>query len=86
MANAQGARKTLVGTVIKTGMNKTVTVSVDTLKRHAKYGKFIKSRKKYMAHDEKSVCGQNDRVLIVETKPLSKMKNWRVTEILEKAK
>lgn len=86
MPNAQGIRKTLVGTVIKTGMNKTVTVSVDTLKKHAKYSKFVKSRVKYMAHDEKSECGQNDRVLIVETKPLSKMKNWRVTEILEKAK
>jgi len=65
-------------------MNKTVVVAVDTPKRHPLYHKNIKHTKKYYAHDEKNECKVGDKVLIEETRPLSKMKRWRVREIVQK--
>lgn len=80
-------KKTLIGNVLTSGkMDKTVVVSIDRLSKHPFYGKYVKRRVKYMAHDETNQCGAGDKVLIVETRPLSKTKRWRVKEILEKAK
>ncbi len=81
-----GQKKTLIGNVLKSKMDKTVVVSVERLKKHPLYGKYIKRRVKYMVHDEKNDCSAGDRVEIVETRPISKLKAWRVSEILEKAK
>ncbi|MFN3505163.1 MAG: 30S ribosomal protein S17 [Caldimicrobium sp.] len=81
-----GRRKELIGIVVSDKMDKTVVVMVESLVKHPLYGKFIKKRKKYMAHDENNSCRIGDRVLIEETRPLSKRKRWRVKEILEKAK
>jgi small subunit ribosomal protein S17 len=67
-------------------MEKTVTVSVERKLRHPIYGKFVKKSKKFHAHDEKNECGAGDMVRIMETRPLSKTKRWRLVEILEKAK
>lgn len=81
-----GQKKTLIGSVLKSKMDKTVVVSVERLKKHPLYGKYIKRRVKYMVHDEKNDCREGDRVLIIETRPMSKLKAWRVGEILERAK
>jgi small subunit ribosomal protein S17 len=67
-------------------MQKTVVVTVTTQKKHPAYGKYVKRTKSYVAHDEANECQVGDRVTIVETRPLSKTKRWRVREILEKAK
>ncbi|CAI8282062.1 MAG: 30S ribosomal protein S17 [Bacteroidetes bacterium MED-G17] len=79
-------RKEIVGVVTSSSMDKTVTVSVERKYRHPKYGKFVKQTKKFAAHDEKNECGINDIVKIMETRPLSKNKCWRLVEIVEKAK
>lgn len=79
-------RKTRIGTVVSDVMNKTVVVIVDTPKRHPLYNKNIKRTKKYYAHDEKNECKIGDRVRVEETRPLSKMKRWRVAEIITKGK
>jgi len=80
-------KKTLIGSVLTSGrMDKTIVVSIERLSKHPFYGKYVKRRVKYKAHDEKNECGAGDKVLIVETRPLSKTKRWRVKEILEKAK
>ena len=79
-------RKTRIGMVISDVMNKTVVVAVDTPKRHPLYHKSIKRIKKYYAHDEKNECKVGDTVRIEETRPLSKMKRWRVREIVTKGK
>ncbi|MDK2861982.1 MAG: small subunit ribosomal protein [Thermodesulfobacterium sp.] len=81
-----GRRKTFIGTVVSDKMDKTVVVMVETLVKHPLYGKYIKRRKKYMAHDENNECKIGDKVLIEETRPLSRRKRWRVREILERAK
>ncbi len=81
-----GRRKQFMGTVVSDKMDKTVVVMVETLVKHPLYGKFIKKRKKFMAHDENNSCQVGDKVLIEETRPLSRHKRWRVREILEKAK
>ena len=73
------------GIVTSTKMTKTVVVSIVTYKRHAAYGKYVRWTKKYMAHDERSECQVGDRVQIVETRPLSKNKRWRVRSIVERA-
>lgn len=78
-------RKSLVGVVVSDKMHKTVVVVVERLVRHEAYGKRIRRRAKLKAHDEDNRCGIGDRVLIIETRPVSKDKHWRVTEILEKA-
>ena len=67
-------------------MDKTITVAVKWKEKHPIYGKFVNKTKKYHAHDEKNECGVGDRVTVMETRPLSKEKRWRVVEIIEKAK
>ena len=79
-------RKERIGIVTSTKMNKSITVSVERREKHPKYGKFIKKTKKFMAHDENNTCGVVDTVLIMETRPMSKLKRWRMVQILEKAK
>ncbi|MFN8153630.1 MAG: 30S ribosomal protein S17 [Bacteroidia bacterium] len=79
-------RKERIGIVTGTKMNKSIVVSVEAREKHPMYGKFIKKTKKFMAHDEKNECGVGDTVKIMETRPMSKLKRWRLVEILEKAK
>jgi small subunit ribosomal protein S17 len=75
-------RKTRTGRVISNKMNKTVVVAVDTFKRHPLYRKNIRRAIKYKVHDENNECSEGDTVKIIETRPLSKEKRWRVTEIV----
>ena len=79
-------RKERIGIVSSNAMNKSIVVTIEQKKKHGKYGKFIKQTNKFMAHDEKEECNVGDKVLIMETRPLSKNKCWRLVEILEKAK
>lgn len=79
-------RKTRVGVVVSDKMDKTVVVSIADKTRHPLYKKTIKCTIKLKAHDEKNSCGIGDKVLLMETRPLSKQKRWRVVEIVEKAK
>ncbi len=79
-------RKTRVGVVVSDKMDKTVVVAIKDSVRHPLYQKIVKRTVKFKAHDEKNECGIGDRVRIMETRPLSKEKNWRVVEIIEKAK
>jgi small subunit ribosomal protein S17 len=81
----RGLRKERIGIVTGTKMNKSIVVSVEAREKHPMYGKFIKKTKKFMAHDEKNECGMGDTVKIMETRPLSKLKRWRLVEIIEKA-
>lgn len=83
---ARGARKTREGLVVSDKMDKTVVVSVEDRVKHRVYGKVIRRTSKLKAHDEQNSCGIGDRVLLMETRPLSATKRWRVVEILEKAK
>jgi small subunit ribosomal protein S17 len=83
---ARGYRKTREGLVISDKMDKTVVVAVEDRVKHPKYGKVLRRTKKYKAHDEQNECGVGDRVLLMETRPLSATKRWRVAGILEKAK
>jgi small subunit ribosomal protein S17 len=82
----RASRKTRVGTVLSDKMDRTVVVGVERRVTHALYGKKITRTKKYYAHDAERVAHVGDTVRIVETRPLSKMKRWRVTEVLEQAK
>ena len=82
----RGLRKERIGLVTGTKMNKSIVVSVEAREKHPMYGKFIKITKKFMAHDEKNECGVGDTVKIMETRPMSKLKRWRMVEIIEKAK
>ncbi len=79
-------RKTLVGRVVSDRMDKTVTVSVERLVQHPVYKKIIKKTSKIYAHDEENQCKAGDKVKVMSTRPLSKMKRWRVVEIIERAK
>ncbi len=79
-------RKTRIGLVSSDKMDKTITVTVKYKEKHPIYGKFVNKTKKYHAHDEKNEAQVGDRVLLMETRPLSKTKRWRLVEILEKAK
>ncbi|MBR3021452.1 MAG: 30S ribosomal protein S17 [Bacteroidaceae bacterium] len=79
-------RKERVGVVVSDKMDKTITVAAKYKERHPIYGKFVTKTKKYHAHDEKNECEIGDTVRIMETRPLSKTKRWRVVEIVEKAK
>lgn len=81
----RGVRKTLVGTVTSNKMDKTVVVVVNRLVKDPKYMKYVRKRSKHKAHDEGNQCSVGDQVLLIETRPLSKEKCWRVKEILEKA-
>jgi len=86
MAETRNLRKSRVGTVTSSAMDKTITISVERKLRHPIYGKFVKKTKKFMAHDEKNDCNVGDTVRIMETRHLSKNKRWRLVEILERAK
>ena len=79
-------RKTQVGTVVSDKMDKTVVIAIQDHVRHPLYKKIIKRTVKLKAHDEKNECKVGDRVMVMETRPLSKDKRWRVAEIIEKAK
>ncbi|MGH7904298.1 MAG: 30S ribosomal protein S17 [Candidatus Dormibacteraceae bacterium] len=84
--SARGRRKVRVGRVISDRMEKTVVVLITDLKQHPLYRKTIRQRVKFKAHDQENTCGVGDLVRIMETRPISKEKRWRVVEILEKAK
>ncbi len=79
-------RKTKVGIVASNKMDKTISVLVERRIKHPIYGKFLKKSKKFLAHDEQNQCNEGDLVRIMETRPLSKNKTWRLVEIIEKAK
>jgi small subunit ribosomal protein S17 len=81
----RGLRKSQTGTVISDKMDKTVVVQVDRLVKHSTYKKYVRRRAKYTVHDETNACKIGDRVVIRETRPLSKTKRWRVSQIVEKA-
>lgn len=79
-------RKTRIGVVSSNKMNKTITVAVERKVKHPIYGKFVKKTTKFHAHDEKNECTIGDVVRIMESRPLSKTKRWRLVEVIEKAK
>jgi len=79
-------RKTRTGVVTSNKMDKSITVVIERKEKHPMYGKYIKKSKKFIAHDEKQECNIGDTVRIMETRPLSKLKRWRLVEILERAK
>ena len=79
-------RKERVGVVTSNAMNKSIVVAVERKVKHPKYGKFVKKTSKFVAHDEKDECTVGDTVRIMETRPISKNKNWRLVEVIEKAK
>lgn len=79
-------RKTRIGVVASTKMDKTISVLVERRLQHPLYGKFLKKSKKFLAHDEKNECTEGDLVRIMETRPMSKLKRWRLVEVIEKAK
>ena len=82
----RGYRKTRVGVVVSDKMDKTIVVAIKTKVRHPLYGKMVNRTRKYKAHDENNECGIGDTVKIMETRPISKDKRWRLVEIIEKAK
>ncbi|MGE4543454.1 MAG: 30S ribosomal protein S17 [Pedobacter sp.] len=84
MSEIRGNRKTRVGVVVSDKMDKTVVVKVDQMVKHPVYKKYIKRRITFKAHDEENRCNVGDKVSVVETRPLSRDKRWRVREILEK--
>lgn len=79
-------RKERIGVVTSNKMEKSIVVSIERKVKHALYGKFLKKTSKFVAHDEENSCNEGDTVRIMETKPLSKNKNWRLAEIIERAK
>ena len=79
-------RKERVGVVVSNKMDKTIIAAVERKEKHPLYGKFVKTNTKFVAQDDKNECGEGDTVRIMETRPLSKTKNWRLVEIIEKAK
>lgn len=85
-ATKRADRKEKTGTVISNKMQKSIVVAVERKVKHPKYGKFVKKTSTFMAHDEKNECNIGDTVRIMETRPLSKQKSWRLVEILERAK
>jgi small subunit ribosomal protein S17 len=82
----RGIRKTRTGVVVSDKMDKTIVVAIRTRVRHPLYGKILNRTTKLKAHDEKNECGVGDRVLVMETRPISREKRWRLVEIVEKAK
>ena len=86
MENRTSDRKTRIGIVTSNKMDKTIVVTIKTKKKHPLYGKTVNQSSKLKAHDENNECGIGDRVKIMETRPLSKDKRWRLVEIVEKAK
>ena len=86
MSEVRGLRKTRVGVVVSDKMDKTITVEIRNRVKHPLYGKIMNQNVKLKAHDENNECGVGDTVRVMETRPLSKDKRWRVVEIIEKAK
>ena len=86
MTEERNLRKSRVGMVVSDKMDKTVVIAIEDNVKHPVYGKIIKHTLKVHAHDEDNTCGVGDKVKIMETRPLSKTKRWRVVEIIEKAK
>ena len=86
MSEVRGIRKTRVGVVVSDKMDKTIVVQLSSRVKHPLYGKFIKKTTKIKAHDEENACGIGDTVRVMETRPLSRQKRWRLVEIVEKAK
>ena len=86
MTEQRGTRKVREGLVVSDKMDKTIVVQVEPIKSHRRYKKVIRRRMKFHAHDEQNSAGVGDRVLLMETRPQSKSKRWRLVEILEKAK
>ena len=86
METKRNLRKERVGVVTSNKMEKSIVVSVERKVKHPKYGKFVKKTTKFVAHDEKNECNPGDTVRIMETRPLSKTKCWRLVEIVERAK
>ena len=86
MSEVRGMRKTRVGVVVSDKMDKTITVAVKYRVRHPLYGKMVNRTRKFKAHDENNACGIGDTVRVMETRPLSHDKRWRLVEIIEKAK
>ncbi len=86
MEHKRNLRKERVGIVTSNKMDKSIVVAVEKKQMHPMYGKFIKTTKKFHAHDETNDCNIGDTVRIMETRPLSKTKNWRLVEIIERAK
>ena len=85
-APERNMRKEIVGRVTSSKMDKSITVMVESKMKHPIYGKFVTKSTKFMAHDENNECGEGDTVRIMATRPLSKLKRWRLVEILERAK
>ena len=79
-------RKERIGIVASNKMEKSIVVAIERKVKHALYGKFVKKTSRFVAHDEENTCNQGDTVKIMETRPLSKSKNWRLVEIIERAK
>ena len=79
-------RKERIGVVVSNKMDKSIVAAVERKEKHPMYGKFVKKTTKFVAHDEKNECSIGDTVRIMETRPLSKTKNWRLVEIVEKVK
>ena len=86
MTETRELRKVRIGKVVSAKMDKTIVVAIEDNVRHPKYGKIIKRTVKIHAHDEQNICGVDDKVAVMETRPLSKTKRWRLVEIVEKAK
>ncbi|NCB35777.1 MAG: 30S ribosomal protein S17 [Clostridia bacterium] len=86
MSEQRGLRKTRQGVVVSDKMDKTIVVAITTRVRHPLYGKIVKRITKLKAHDEENACGIGDTVRVMETRPLSRDKRWRLAEIVEKAK
>jgi len=86
MGDDRGAKRTIKGVVVSNKMEKTIVVRAERLVKHPVFHKYIRRYVKYKAHDEGNACGIGDKVLIIESRPLSKEKRWRMREILEKAK
>ena len=82
----RGNRKTRTGVVVSDKMDKTIVVEIRTRVKHPLYGKLMNRTTRLKAHDEENACGVGDRVMVMETRPLSKDKRWRLTQIIEKAK
>lgn len=86
MTETRNLRKVRVGKVVSDKMDKSIVVSVERRVKHAMYGKFVKKTSRFMAHDENNECGIGDTVRIMETRPMSKSKRWRLVDLIEKAK
>jgi small subunit ribosomal protein S17 len=83
--NKRGSKRTLTGTVVSDKMDKTIVVKVERLVKHRLYKKYVRKRAQFSAHDETNSCRIGDKVIISESRPLSKTKRWRVSQIVEKA-